>query len=304
MKVLFAVDGSVESADAMRGALRFLNRNDTQADVVCVAPEYLPAMTGWDEGRLRDRYRHRILTETQRILTEAKELLQSLGMEARTLPETGPPGGMIVRLASDYDVVVVGSSSERDVRHCGLGPVASHVAHHAPCSVVVGRRTAGSAGTNGFRVLVPLDGSTASLRAVDTLASLVNWQDAEVTLLHVLETPWLHLGLEQDWFGFDEAELPEDDSAVPWQRFLREQAERLLERGRDRLREHHPSVERKIAEGIPGNEILGEAEQGNYDLVVVGATGASDLKHQLLGSVSSRLAWHAPCSVLIVRSKE
>jgi nucleotide-binding universal stress UspA family protein len=34
---------------------------------------------------------------------------------------------------------------------------------------------------------------------------------------------------------------------------------------------------------------------------VVGATGASDLKHRMLGSVSFKIAWDSPCSVLIAR---
>lgn len=46
---------------------------------------------------------------------------------------------------------------------------------------------------------------------------------------------------------------------------------------------------------------LGEAETGDYDLVVIGASSAADFKHEILGSVSSKVAWNAPCSVLLVR---
>ena len=61
------------------------------------------------------------------------------------------------------------------------------------------------------------------------------------------------------------------------------------------------STEGRIEEGIPGNELLHEAEIGNYDLVVIGATGLSDLKHTILGSVAFKLASYAPCSVAVVR---
>ena len=60
-------------------------------------------------------------------------------------------------------------------------------------------------------------------------------------------------------------------------------------------------TEARIEEGLPGNELLHEVEIGDYDLAVVGATGASDLKHTMLGSVAFRLAWTAPCSVAVVR---
>jgi nucleotide-binding universal stress UspA family protein len=36
----------------------------------------------------------------------------------------------------------------------------------------------------------------------------------------------------------------------------------------------------------------------------VGANEAADMKHSVLGSVSSKVAWNAPCSVLIVRVPE
>ena len=299
MKVLFAVDGSREAIGALGNGCRFLQTKRMEADVVCVAPEYLAAMTGWEEGKLRERYRQRIAGETHRILNEARDVLRSFGTEAKAIAATGSVGGKIAEMAADYDIVVLGAKGKADVRNRGLGPVAQHVAQHAGCSVLVGRPAEGG---NGFRVLVALDGSEASLESVRTVASLVNWENAGVTLLHVLETPWLHLGLEQDWFGYEEPEEP--DAAAAWQRRLRAEAERLLERAGRQLGEQRPAVERKLAEGLPANEILGEAEQGGYDLVVVGATGASDLKHQLLGSVSSKLAWHAPCSVLIVRNKE
>ncbi|MGH9764004.1 MAG: universal stress protein, partial [Blastocatellia bacterium] len=61
------------------------------------------------------------------------------------------------------------------------------------------------------------------------------------------------------------------------------------------------TFETMIVEGNPGTEILGEAEMGEYDLVVIGASGVTDVKHNVLGSVSAKVAWAAPCSVLIVR---
>jgi nucleotide-binding universal stress UspA family protein len=58
------------------------------------------------------------------------------------------------------------------------------------------------------------------------------------------------------------------------------------------------------AEGSPATEILGEAESGAYDLIVLGATGATDAKHEMLGSVSAKLAWQASCSVAVVKYAE
>jgi nucleotide-binding universal stress UspA family protein len=60
----------------------------------------------------------------------------------------------------------------------------------------------------------------------------------------------------------------------------------------------------ELAEGVPSYEILSEAEKQDCDLIVLGSTGVTDLKHQLLGSASYRVAWNAACSVLIVRAQD
>ena len=56
-----------------------------------------------------------------------------------------------------------------------------------------------------------------------------------------------------------------------------------------------------ITEGDPALEILSEAERGEYDLIVIGATGEDDLKHDLLGAVSTKVAQAALCSTLVVK---
>ena len=82
---------------------------------------------------------------------------------------------------------------------------------------------------------------------------------------------------------------------------LQLEAERIVEGMRQRLSRLCSSVESRIMEGNPADELLRQAEVGEYDLAVVGATGASDLKHTMLGSVSFKLASNAPCSVAVIR---
>ena len=59
-------------------------------------------------------------------------------------------------------------------------------------------------------------------------------------------------------------------------------------------------VELVVSEGSPG-DVLVEAA-GNADLVVVGSRGHGGIRKALLGSVSSHVAGHAPCPVVIVRA--
>jgi nucleotide-binding universal stress UspA family protein len=66
------------------------------------------------------------------------------------------------------------------------------------------------------------------------------------------------------------------------------------------LRERGIPSEMKIAHGDPAEEILREAREGAYDMLVTGTRGRGPVARLLLGSVSHELAEKAPCTVLIV----
>ena len=133
-----------------------------------------------------------------------------------------------------------------------------------------------------------------SEHALVALGSLFYLESAEMSLLHVLETLWLPT-------DEDDPDSAQTDQLVL--EFKRE-AEQLLTEARIRFLAAHSSVTTSIREGIPANEILSEIDQGAYDLVVVGASDAADLKHKVLGSVSVKVAWNATCSVLVLRVPE
>jgi nucleotide-binding universal stress UspA family protein len=224
------------------------------------------------------------------LLKRASDALSANGIAAHAFAKTGSANDVLVRLAEDYDVVVIGAQGRTERPGPGLGPVASRLVEHVGGTVLVGRELVNE---SNFKILVGVDGSARSRNAIESLISNFNLEDAEVTLMHVIEKPWLRLNLEQELEKAEAEELfgPE----------LRREAEHIIEDGRAMFASSEVSTEALIEEGIPANELLHEAEIGEYDLAVLGATGASDLKHTMLGSVAFRLAWTAPCSVVVVR---
>ncbi|OIO01270.1 MAG: hypothetical protein AUJ49_08305 [Desulfovibrionaceae bacterium CG1_02_65_16] len=56
-----------------------------------------------------------------------------------------------------------------------------------------------------------------------------------------------------------------------------------------------------IKEGRPGEVIVDEAENGGYDLIVMGAHGGSDLGEMIMGSTAHRVLSTAHCPVLLAR---
>ena len=137
------------------------------------------------------------------------------------------------------------------------------------------------------RILVPVDGSDASRRALFLAVKLARLAGARLTLLEVIE---------------DFGPLPGYYEAPP------PGVDRVAWVAEQRLEALHPDLEldgidwdRRVESGDPADRICAVAEEGAYDLIVVGSHGRSALGRFLVGSVSDRVVHHAPCSVTVVR---
>jgi nucleotide-binding universal stress UspA family protein len=84
---------------------------------------------------------------------------------------------------------------------------------------------------------------------------------------------------------------------------LREVAEGVLARAAAELESLGLEVVTEAREGDPTQVILDVASERDADLIVIGARGMTGIRRFLLGSVSSKLAHHADCSLMIVREK-
>jgi len=303
MKVLLATNGSDQAITAFRTAARLLRREDSESDLLCVAPEfYFPkgqaGKAAEKAARMVEAYDRRIRAEANQHLINAQALLAALGVEAGTRVEVGSPARVITRLAAEYDITVVGAHDQHTLSKPGLGPVASRVVAAAPGAVLIGREL-GEEGRQ-WRVLAAVDGSLASDRALEVMSSSLQISETEITLLSVAETPWVQLGLRREWFDYS-ADLNDPPLVRSFKDELQREAYAVVERARRRLEKDGLSATVMTAEGDPALEILSEAERGEYDLIVIGATDEDDLKHNFLGSVSTKVTQTAPCSTLVVK---
>jgi nucleotide-binding universal stress UspA family protein len=130
-------------------------------------------------------------------------------------------------------------------------------------------------------ILVPLDGSPASLAALDHALALADEGDCTVELLHV-EPPETLLGTPS----------PEH------QRELDHSLEDAFRRAYARLGDR---VTRRTLAGDPMRTIVETAREGHHDLIVIGTHGRVGRIQALLGSVAAGVVRNAPCPVLTVR---
>lgn len=141
-----------------------------------------------------------------------------------------------------------------------------------------------------MRVLLPIDASDASARAVAFLRSFAHARPVAVTpvLLHVLR-PWMKASPDPaaEWAEMSEAE--------------RARAEALLAPHHGSLSDAGFAARALIRSGAPASTILEVAAECGASLVVMGTRGTGMLRGFALGSVALRVAPAAPCPVILVK---
>jgi nucleotide-binding universal stress UspA family protein len=133
------------------------------------------------------------------------------------------------------------------------------------------------------RILVGVDGSDNSLRAVGIAAEIASLFRSEIMLLHVLQPS------ESAYY----TGMPTTEEAE------RAKGEERLYRAKAVCEEAGLVPELKVMLGNPAEAILDLAEDG-YDLVVVGTRGMSALARFLMGSVSTRVVQFSNVPVMVV----
>jgi nucleotide-binding universal stress UspA family protein len=145
-------------------------------------------------------------------------------------------------------------------------------------------------------ILVAVDGSENSDRALEFALDLAEKYSAAVTVLNVSESPSMGaVPIEPTTIS--------GESMVMFAKDLRKFHEEILSKAVAHAREAKPNVvvSSKLREGNPAMEIVAEAKEGLIDIVVVGHIGLGRVREIFLGNISQKVAHLAPCSVVIVR---
>lgn len=140
-------------------------------------------------------------------------------------------------------------------------------------------------------ILVPVDFSDSSRKALHYARAFAAQFQAEVCCLNVLEVPYT-----TGEFGL----------VVEAEAFQRELLELTRKKLTDFLQvESAPeSTKSEVRLGVPYNEIVHAAEERQTDLIIIGTHGHAGIRRFLIGSTAERVVRHAHCPVLVVREHE
>lgn len=156
-------------------------------------------------------------------------------------------------------------------------------------------------------ILVPVDGSKHSDKAVNLAADLAAKYGAKLTLLQVL----LHGRLPDDIRKLSGKKGKADPGMAVGAGYvepseppevLEDIADKLLARAEETAKAEGAKDINKIKTGgVAAEEILENADKVNADLIVMGSRGLGGLKGLLAGSVSYKVQNLAKCSVITVK---
>ena len=136
------------------------------------------------------------------------------------------------------------------------------------------------------RILVAVDGSRGGEEATRLAGEIARGRTTEVLLVHAVPLPTVVVGVDQ---------AISDETLGYFERT----AEHAVEGAEKILAELGIRSERVIRPGAAAHVILDVAEEQQVDLIVVGHRGLGAVQRFMMGSVSSQLAHHATCAVLL-----
>jgi nucleotide-binding universal stress UspA family protein len=280
-RILCPTDLTIESDDALRYAMALAKACSAELFVLhCIEDQPLPAYA----------YQAKVERHIEHFMLERFRENPPLDWEAIVVKED--PVVAIPREAADRRVdLIVMRSRRRPHAAAILGSTAESICRTAPCPVLVthpgGRAWTdrSASGISPRKVLVAQDFSDCSELALTNGLSLAQKYNAELHLLHVLQSAPRGEGYESDSIS---------ESAF-------RQAARRLDNSIPR--EVRTRCDHKVAvrEGPPYREILTYADEQDIDLICMGERGTGFGMKSLFGSNADRIIRQAGCPVLVAR---
>jgi universal stress protein A len=140
------------------------------------------------------------------------------------------------------------------------------------------------------RILVPVDFSETSKRALEYAYQFVHRFDAKLDVLHVWRP--------SEYAGDEMVVLTRSEPELTLSTFLRNHADQQL----TAFLKEVPHSKQMLESGDPAQVIARVAGEGGYDLVIMGTHGRTGLSHLMMGSVAEKVVRLAPCPVLTFRA--
>lgn len=134
-------------------------------------------------------------------------------------------------------------------------------------------------------VLVPIDGSKTSLRALNSAIEIAQMSGAEITILHVIPT----------------VEESAKSRVSKFEKQLEKQGKDILDDAALVAKKQKIKYRTSLIRDSPGHAIVRLAKKGKFDHIVMSTTGTGSAQGDMLGSVSNYVVHKAEIPVYLIR---
>lgn len=144
-------------------------------------------------------------------------------------------------------------------------------------------------------ILVPVDGSDHSLKALELAGDLAEKYDSELTVLHVKSK-----SISEEFQAYIEVEYTEKERQnMGW--ILEKTGQKLISSLIKKAKPVTVPTKTLVLYGDAASNIINFVKENKIDAVVMGSRGMSDLKGLLIGSVSHKVSNLIECTCIMVK---
>lgn len=283
-KIVVGFNGTESSTEAVRWAADEAAVQHAVLRIVCcfeIQPITGDAAFGFGAGVAYDAARSVAETNAEAIRGSISASHPDVTLTVDVVP--GPAATALLEGLDHDDLVVAGASGHAAAAAFWMGTTPRHLVHHSPCPVVVVRGSASRGAPD--RVVVGVDGSPASAKALRWAGDEADRHGVELAVVHAWDYPYerAEIGSAQG------SDLTKIDAACT--------LDRAVEAARERCA---AVVTPTLVEGSPVTALLGTARDG--DILVVGSRGRGALRSQFFGSTANSVLDAAAVPVVIIRA--
>jgi len=302
--ILVPLDSFGYARQALTCAVPLARAYRAKISLVHVAQSPVVLRTMPDGGITMPVNTARLVGVAQTHLDELADRLLPQELRGKLIVREGNAAAEVVAAAKrlNADLIVLSNTGRSGLRRIVLGSTAERIVRHAHCPVLTVRRGMDDSTKRLLalqqplyprqlawrRILVPLDFSLTSLRALKLAVALAKRCGARLLLLNVVEPNPYPTGMEGAVLVTPDATL-----ARYARRQLTQVARRFIPKS---VRTNSLIVRGRAADGI-----VETAEEKGADLIVLSTHGHTGLDRLLMGSTAEQVVRSAKCPVFVVR---
>lgn len=286
-RILVGVDGSAHARAALQTVIHGPWPDDVRVRALAARPTRGPhrsVLLAALDGRAED------------AAGRARRALARQWPDAEAVVvDKAPVQGLLSEATSfKAHVLVVGWRGYGGARGLLMGSVSRGVVRGAKCAVLVTKRRPRSRIHN---IVLAFDGSPNAKRAVHLVARLSPGTNGRVTLVHVIQS--IRPASRAPAIGGIRTSIVQELRRIHARRS--KMAETALRRAGVELNRNGWKTSIELRVGEPLRELTETVKKTRADLVVVGARGASGVRHLLVGSVAEGVLSRSAVPVLLAR---